>query len=185
MATGDLVSLSEQQLVDCAGAWGNYGCDGGLQEAAYGYYQQSHAAMTEADYPYTSGTTSTESTCAYDSSKTTGVTVEMYSRVSKNTPSQMKYFLEQRPLAVSIEADQTSFQTYKSGVFDDASCGTILDHAVLAVGYGTDTDSGKEYWLVKNSWGTSWGDQGYIKIAIEPEKGICGIQVEPLAPITN
>jgi len=91
----------------------------------------------------------------------------------------MKAAIAVQPLAVSIEADQPCFQNYQSGVMDDASCGTWIDHAVLAVGWGNDSASGKDYWLVKNSWNTSWGDEGYIKIAIVDGVGICAIQYEP------
>jgi C1A family cysteine protease len=85
----------------------------------------------------------------------------------------------QQPTSVSIEADTLVFQTYKSGVLNSSKCGTTLDHAVLTVGYGTDPVGG-DYWLVKNSWGTSWGEQGYIKIARVAGQGICGIQMGPL-----
>ena len=81
------------------------------------------------------------------------------------------------PLTVSIEADKYVFQAYQSGVLDSTSCGTSLDHAVLTVGWGT--ESGQDYWLVKNSWNTTWGDQGYIKLAIVDGNGICGVQMEP------
>ena len=89
----------------------------------------------------------------------------------------MKAALAVQPLAVSIEADKYVFQTYKSGVLTSDKCGTNLDHAVLAVGYGT--EGGEDYWLVKNSWNTTWGDQGYIKLAIVDGNGICGVQMEP------
>ena len=97
----------------------------------------------------------------------------------------MKAAMNSQPLAVSIEADRLCFQFYSSGVLDNTNCGTSLDHAVLAVGYGTDSASGLDYWMVKNSWGTGWGDQGYIKLAIVDGAGICGVQMEPLAPTTN
>jgi len=113
------------------------------------------------------------------------VTVSDYLAVTPKSPTQMKAALAQQPLAVSIEADKRVFQTYTSGVLDSTSCGTNLDHAVLAVGYGTDEASGLDYWLVKNSWNTTWGDEGYIKLAIVDGKGICGVQSEPLAPTTN
>ena len=89
----------------------------------------------------------------------------------------MKAALDQQPLAVAIEADKMVFQTYSSGVLTSSRCGTNLDHAVLAVGYGT--EDGQDYWLVKNSWNTTWGDQGYIKLAIVDGAGICGVQQQP------
>ena len=89
----------------------------------------------------------------------------------------MKAALAVQPLAVSIEADKYVFQAYQSGVLDSTSCGTSLDHAVLTVGWGN--ESGQDYWLVKNSWNTTWGDQGYIKLAIVDGNGICGVQMEP------
>lgn len=82
---------------------------------------------------------------------------------------------------MSIEADKFSFQMYTSGVFDNANCGTELDHATLVVGYGTSL-TGKEYWIMKNSWGESWGESGYMKVAIVDGEGICGIQMGPLFP---
>ena len=97
----------------------------------------------------------------------------------------MKAALTLQPLSVSIEADKRVFQTYTSGVLDSTECGTQLDHAVLAVGYGNDADSGLDYWLVKNSWNTTWGDQGYIKLAIVDGEGICGVQMGPLTVESN
>jgi len=96
----------------------------------------------------------------------------------------MKTAAAQQPLSVSIEADQFIFQAYKTGVFDNTSCGTTLDHAVAVVGYGT--EGGQEYWLMRNSWGTSWGEKGYMKMAIIGDgPGICGVQMGPLYPTTN
>ena len=97
----------------------------------------------------------------------------------------MKAALTLQPLSVSIEADKRVFQTYTSGVLDSTECGTQLDHAVLAVGYGNDADSGLDYWLVKNSWNTTWGDQGYIKLGRTSTDGICGVQIDPNQPSTN
>ena len=107
----------------------------------------------------------------------TNFKVSSESYVTANSVSQMKAALAKQPLAVSIEADQKVFQYYSSGVMDDASCGTYLDHAVLTVGWGN--EGGQDYWLVKNSWNTTWGDQGYIKLAIVEGEGICGVQMEP------
>ena len=186
IATGELLSFSEQQLVDCAGLkYGNMGCNGGLQTYAYNYYEDGNKAELESVYPYVSGTTLKKGTCAYSASSTTAVTVSSYADVTPNSVSQMKAALNNQPLAIAIEADKLCFQTYKSGVLNNTNCGTTLDHAVLAVGYGTDSASGLDYWLVKNSWNTTWGDQGYIKIAIVDGEGICGVQMDPQTVQTN
>jgi C1A family cysteine protease len=92
----------------------------------------------------------------------------------------MKSALAGRPLAVSIEADRAVFQSYASGIFNSTACGTNLDHAVIVVGWGTSGST--EYWTVRNSWGTSWGERGYIRIAITSGSGICGVQMQPLYP---
>jgi len=185
VATGDLLSFSEQQLVSCAGLnYGNYGCYGGLASQAYNYYEAGHNAELESVYPYASGAGQMFA-CTYDEASTTAVSVADYTAVTADSPSQMKAALVQQPLAVAIEADQMVFQTYSSGVLtSDAGCGYNLDHAVLAVGYGTDS-SGQDYWLIKNSWDTTWGDQGYIKLGMDSTKGACGVQMEPEFPTTN
>lgn len=85
----------------------------------------------------------------------------------------MKAALNQQPIAVSIDADCAAFSFYKKGIFDGPKCGTDLDHAVLAVGYGS--EDGQEYWVVKNSWNTTWGEEGYIRMAIKEGKGVCGV----------
>ena len=184
--TGKLESFSEQQLVDCAFyqyGYPNYACYGGLQDYAYNYYE-THNAELESVYPYVSGTSLHRTTCQYNESSATSVEVSTYAAVTPNNPAQMKAALEQQPLAIAIEADQYCFQTYQSGIFDNAACGTNLDHAVLLVGYGV--ENGTEYWLMKNSWNTTWGDQGYMKLAITGnDAGICGIQSDPEFPTTN
>ena len=104
--------------------------------------------------------------------------------VTSDNVTQMKAALAQQPLAVSLEADTAAFQTYSSGILSGPACGTTLDHAVLAVGWGT--ENGQEYWLIKNSWNTTWGDNGFIKLAITGhDAGTCGVQSEPLFPSTN
>ena len=181
VASGELLSFSEQQLVDCAYLkYGNLGCNGGLQDNAYKYYEAGFNAELESVYPEY---TASKGSCRYDASSATAVTVSKYVDVTPSSVSQMKAALTTQPLAVAIEADKYCFQTYKSGVFNNAKCGTTLDHAVLAVGYGT--EDGQDYWLVKNSWNTTWGDQGYIKIAIVDGDGICGVQMDPNQPTTN
>ena len=95
----------------------------------------------------------------------------------------MKAALQQAPLAVAIEADKMVFQTYSTGVLTSSRCGTNLDHAVLAVGYGT--ENGQDYWLVKNSWDTTWGDNGYIKLGMDDSTGTCGVQMGPSFPTAD
>ena len=180
IATSELLSFSEQQLVDCAYvSYGNYGCNGGLQTNAYNYYEDGNKAELESVYGYKG----VKGSCAYKASSATAVTVSDYADVTPDSVPQMKAALAQGPLAVAIEADKMVFQTYKTGVLNSTKCGTNLDHAVLAVGYGT--EAGQDYWLVKNSWNTTWGDQGYIKLAIVDGDGVCGVQMDPQSVTTN
>jgi C1A family cysteine protease len=115
--------------------------------------------MTELDYPYTSGA-GKKGSCKYEASKGVG-SVDGFEQVSQSA-RQMKAALAKGPVSVAIEADKTVFQHYRSGVILGATCGTKLDHGVLAVGYGS--EDGEDYFLVKNSWGGAWGDEGYVKI---------------------
>ena len=176
IATGNLLSFSEQELVDCSTQ--NYGCNGGWQYKAFNFFQTKDAEA-ETSYTYTAK----DGKCAYDASKSTGVgtsTAGAYSDVLAKSPSQMKAAVAQQPVSVSIEADKAVFQQYSSGIFDNTACGTRTDHATLVVGYGS--ENGQEYWLMKNSWGTSWGEEGYMRVAIEDGVGICAIQSAPLYP---
>lgn len=169
---GTLYNLSEQLLVDCD--TGCYGCNGGWQYKAFNYLS-THGAMTEASYPYTAK----DGTCKYSTSNT-GVKTTGYTNVSANSPTAMQTALAGRPLAVSIEADKFVFQTYSSGIFNNSTCGTTLDHATNVVGWGTSGTT--NYWIMRNSWGTSWGESGYMRLQIVTGQGYCGIQMEPLYP---
>lgn len=100
--------------------------------------------------------------------------------VEQNNVAALKEALSQQPVSVAIQADQRTFQLYKSGVFDDEDCGTALDHAVLLVGYGK--EDGKEFWIMKNSWNTVWGEEGYMKMAIHDGAGMCGVQMDAWYP---
>ena len=111
------------------------------------------------------------------------VKVNNYDTVPPRSVEQLKAAIAKQPVSVTVEADQTVFQQYTSGVMDSYLCGTKLDHAITAVGYGT--ENGKEYYLVRNSWGPDWGDKGYIKIAAEDGLGVCGIQQTSVYPHTQ
>jgi len=164
--TGKLLSLSEQQFVDCDKHDG--GCNGGLQDRAMTYAEKSPIEL-EKDYKYTGR----DGSCKSSSSKGV-VSVKSYKYVANNNPSQLKSAIKKQPVAVSIDANGNKFGNYRSGILTSKDCGNSLDHAVLAVGYGS--ENGKEYYIVKNSWSTSWGEKGYVRFAIESGKGACGIQ---------
>jgi C1A family cysteine protease len=174
-----LTSLSEQNLVDCSKK--NDACKGGLMDYAFAYVEEN-PLMTEAEYPYT-GHHSLFSKCKYEKSKGVGH-VKGFKDVTSKNLDQMKAALALGPVSVAIEADKSVFQSYRSGVITSAACGQKLDHGVLAVGYGV-SDDGQEYILVKNSWGPTWGDEGYIKIASTEGKGTCGINEMATRPSSN
>jgi C1A family cysteine protease len=175
-----LVSLSEQELVDCSMKYGNLGCQGGTMDAGF-KYARDNGLCTEAAYPYTSGTTQKAGTCMSSSCTPSAHTmVTSYTDVA-DTPKDdtaLGAAVLQQPTSVAIEADQVGFQYYQTGVFC-GTCGTNLDHGVLAVGYGTDSTKG-DYWLVKNSWGTSWGESGYIQMCRGNDE--CGINTDASYP---
>jgi C1A family cysteine protease len=177
---GTLTSLSEQQLVDCAGSYGNLGCNGGLMDYAF-QYMMANGLCTEAAYPYTSGTTGTKGTCASNKCTASANTkLTGYADIAQSEDA-LGSDVDNQPISVAIEADQAGFQLYTSGVFEGV-CGTNLDHGVLVVGYGTDTsyDPARDYWKVKNSWGTSWGEAGYIRMIRNEDE--CGIKMEASYP---
>lgn len=172
LANGTLFSLSEQQLVDCAGSTGNQGCNGGLMDDAFQYIHNNGGITTEANYPYTA----TDGTCNTAKAAQVVATVSTFTDVPTNSDAALMNAVAQQPVSVAVEADQNSFQLYSSGVMT-AACGTALDHGVLAVGYGT--TGGQDYYKVKNSWGADWGMAGYILLGRGPSynggAGQCGI----------
>ena len=176
LKSGKLVSFAEQQLVDCVKTC--FGCGGGNQALAFRYLKSNNAYL-EANYPYKA----VNQNCAYNASAASSVNVASYTTVTGSNVAQMKAALAQQPLSVSIEADTAVFQTYTSGILNSTACGTTLDHAVLAVGWGS--ENGQEYWIIKNSWSSSWGENGFIRLAIVDGLGICGVQTSPLYPTAN
>jgi C1A family cysteine protease len=135
-------------------------------------YIQSDLQELEKDYPYLG----MDGKCKF--SKSSGrVQVSKINDVAPDSVSQLKAAIAKGPTSVTVEADQIAFQHYQQGILDADSCGTNLDHAVTAVGYGE--ENGQEFYIVRNSWGADWGEDGYIRIAAKPGqdgKGICGIQ---------
>jgi len=169
LTSGKLVSLSEQNLVDCSSAEGNQGCDGGLMDDGFQYIMDNKGIDTESSYPYTAE----DGSCVYKSGSC-GSTVTSFSDVTSGDEKALMASVFSAPTSVAIDASQSSFQFYSGGVYYDANCSSQqLDHGVLAVGYGTDA-SGTDYWIVKNSWGTSWGDKGYILMSRNRSNN-CGI----------
>eukprot|EP00727_Mastigamoeba_balamuthi_P014086 m51a1_g930 putative cysteine peptidase precursor (312) ;mRNA; r:211903-212838 len=162
----EVVSLSEQQLVSCDKT--DSGCNGGLMTNADTYILQNGLA-TEAAYPYVSGSGSVPS-CKSFTAKYQFSTSKDLGEV-KSDETVISYLKQYGPLSVAIEADTSVFQNYNTGILDSTKCGTNLDHGVALVGYGT--ENGKQYWTVRNSWGSSWGENGYIRLA--RGKNMCGI----------
>jgi len=172
--SGKLNSLSEQQLVDCSGPQGNQGCNGGLMDQAFQYIISNKGITSEAQYPYTA----MDGNC--NTAVTSVVTISSFVDVTAGDEGALMKAVNVGPVSVAIEADQSCFQFYSGGVLSDPSCGTQLDHGVLAVGYGS--LSGVDYWIVKNSWGTSWGvESGYVFIAKGTDE--CGIASENSYPV--
>ncbi|XP_047531283.1 cathepsin L-like isoform X3 [Vanessa atalanta] len=156
-----LVSLSEQNLIDCSFAYGNLGCNGGLMPYAYTYIHENGGIDTEESYPYEECV----KTCRFDPVNV-GAEVVGFMDLPEGDEEILKQAVANvGPVSVAIDASRVSFQLYSSGVYHDEQCSSSnLSHGVLVVGYGTDEEGG-DYWLVKNSWGSSWGENGYIKMA--------------------
>ena len=164
-----LLDLSEQQLVDCS--LQNSGCNGGEIDFAFQYIELNGLCSYES-YPYVAVQSNCEA--CEPIAKLQG-----FNNVQSGNETALMEELQLGPVSISIEADQQTFQMYSGGVFD-GECGTNLDHGVLLVGYGTDQISGLDYWTVKNSWGTSWGEEGYIRMV--RGKNICGLSLSASRP---
>lgn len=170
IAKNQLINLSEQELVDCAQGrdYGSHGCSGGMMDGAFKYIKE-YGQCSDLSYPYTAK----EGDCQNCNPV---AHIMGCADVTPNDQLSLKAAVAQQPVSIAIEADTVYFQSYKSGVLDSVKCGQNLDHGVLIVGYGE--ENGLKYWLVKNSWSTSWGDEGYVKILRTEntnDPGICGI----------
>ena len=171
--TGKLSSLSEQNLVDCD--QGNNGCKGGLERVAFDYVI-GHGINLEEDYPYVGQ----QKSCRFNSSRTVDPIKDYISLRGKDEIKLTCYLARLGPISVGIDAGPRSFQHYKSGVYYDRSCKKIgLNHSVLLVGYGSGENG--DYYIIKNSWGTKWGDNGYMKMA-RNKQNACGIASDATVP---
>ena len=177
--TGNLYNISEQQLIDCSREEGNNGCGGGMMDNAFNYIINNDGICSEEEYPFTGENGLFCKQCDNI------VKISSYSDVTPNDERILKRAVAQQPISVAIQANLTSFQLYSGGIYNDFDCGSELDHGVLIVGYGTEMLKGIDYWIVKNSWGPEWGENGYIKIQrnIEDERGLCGIAMQASYPI--
>jgi C1A family cysteine protease len=178
ISKGNLVSLSEQQLVDCSKRYGNLGCNGGLMDNAFTYVVDNKGICSETAYPYTAASGACSTQCSSVAS------INGCQDVPPSNQLALREAVAIGPVSIAIEADTRVFQLYSSGVITSTSCGTKLDHGVLIVGYGV--ENGIKYWLVKNSWSSSWGDNGYVKIQRSDstnDAGICGVALQPSFPI--
>ena len=177
--TKQLVSLSEQNLIDCSSKWGNSGCNGGYPESAFNYTRDNEGIDTEMSYRYEA----VDSICRF-SAKSVGATVTGYVRIPYgNESALLEAVTTVGPIAVAIDARNDTFQHYSGGVYYNPECSSSvldLDHAVLVVGYGT-LLNGQDYWLVKNSWGADWGMDGYIRMA-RNKNNHCGIVTSAVYP---
>nr|ANG56317.1 cathepsin L [Meretrix meretrix] len=174
--TGKLVSLSEQNLVDCSGKQGNQGCQGGLMDQAFKYIKENNGIDTEQSYPYRG----INEKCKFDPANVGATDTGFVDVKSKSESDLQSAVATVGPISVAIDASHASFQLYRSGIYHSFFCSqTRLDHGVLAVGYGA--DDGKDYWLVKNSWGTGWGMDGYIKMSRNRNNN-CGLATQASYP---
>ena len=176
ISSGRLQSFSESNLVDCV--YSCFGCNGGLMTSAFDYVidNQGGKFMLEDDYPYKA----VQDSCKFDKSKAVG-SVKMYIEIIQGNEDDLaKKCAQYGPVCVAIDASQWSFQLYSGGIYDEPSCSSYnLDHGVACVGYGS--EGSQDYWIVRNSWGASWGESGYIRMIWKDNQ--CGIATMACVPI--
>jgi len=175
---GELVSLSEQELVDCVRG-DSEGCNGGYVEDAFEFLAKKGGIASETNYPYKGVNKSCKVKKERDG---VAIKIKGYEKVPANSEKALLKAVAHQPVSAYVEAGGSAFQFYSSGIFT-GKCGTDMDHSVTVVGYGKGGD-GTKYWLVKNSWGTEWGEKGYIRMKrdIRAKEGLCGIATSASYP---
>ncbi|XP_051007075.1 testin-2-like [Acomys russatus] len=178
--TGELVPLSEQNLIDCSVSYGNQGCHGGFMQYAFQYVKDNGSLATEGFYPYEGQ----EGSCRYNVEKSTA-SVRDFVQITASEEALMYAVAKVGPISAAIDASHSSFRFYDSGMYYEPNCRKVLlNHAVLVVAYGyegAESDDIK-YWLIKNSWGEKWGMEGYMKIH-KDWNNHCGIATYATYPI--
>ena len=175
--TGKLFNVSEQQLIDCSSDYGNHGCYGGLMDNGFKYVINNGGLCSEKDYPYIAE----EGDCQECKPV---VKISNYGDIESNNEKILKRAVAQQPVSVAIQANVSSFRFYSNGIYSDPMCGNKLDHGVLLVGYGYDLEYDMDYWIIKNSWGDDWGENGNIRIKRNTyeEGGMCGVTLQASNP---
>ncbi|KAI4325140.1 hypothetical protein MLD38_030563 [Melastoma candidum] len=176
--TGKLLSLSEQEILDCDADRDNQGCNGGLMDKAFLFIKQNGGITTETNYPYQPR----KAVCNKAKEKDHAASITGYRVVTRNNEHSLQVAVAAQPVSVAIDAGSLEFQLYSGGIFT-GSCGRELNHGVAVVGYGG-AGTGA-YWIVKNSWGSSWGERGYMRMQkdIHDRRGLCGIAMQASYPV--
>uniref|UniRef100_M8B4D7 Oryzain alpha chain n=1 Tax=Aegilops tauschii TaxID=37682 RepID=M8B4D7_AEGTA len=178
IVTGDMIPLSAQELLDCTSRYGNDGCDGGLALHAFEFIIHNRGIASEEDYPYQAS----QNRCDPEKQKSRVVTIDGYENVPSNSEKSLQKAVANQPIVAMIMVSD-SFASYAGGIFNgDCEFKGSVNHEVVVIGYGT--GDGNDYWIVRNSWGASWGENGYIRMKrnIEASSGMCGIAFHPYYP---
>ncbi|KAK8481734.1 hypothetical protein V6N13_121508 [Hibiscus sabdariffa] len=178
--TGKLISLSEQQLLDCSTNGGNQGCGGGLMTNAFEYINQNQGISREESYPYEAE----QGTCDMEKQMNKAATITGYETVPENDEEALLKAVANQPVSVGIDGSGRDFKFFQGGGVFTGECGDDQNHAVTIVGYGR-SEEGLDYWLIKNSWGESWGEKGFMRIqrGANAAGGLCGIAMHASYPL--